>query len=398
MRTLKILAVVLVAMAISAAAVWLYIGHAAERKWAAAQERIRQLAADYSVLPPMPSTPGSKELQIHFVAAIKTAARRSVQSKNVVEDHDIYGTKGLLDTLEDAKDFLDRLHQGARLCAASPSDFPPGWRGEWDTPTLQHMMGCCVIRARQLRENSKPSEAAEMLLDSLQLARFWAASLKGGGRWELLRSFDVSVRELRRLLAYESLSRKQLEAMERELEPLEAALRSPTEVVESLLAKWGERLLTADEETVMEHATFRWRYLLPSSLMKAEAIEFCEAYLRQLRAAQGQTYLDMNLVYEHMEERRRESSNPLLLPEYALPLIIEWNEFGEMADLRILRLAARYRATGEVLPLKDPYGDAYRRTRTETRMKFWSVGLDGKDDGGDPDKDRVLEVDHPKPE
>jgi len=175
-------------------------------------------------------------------------------------------------------------------------------------------------------------------------------------------------------------------------------LRSPTEVVESLLAKWGERLLTADEETVMEHATFRWRYLLPSSLMKAEAIEFCEAYHRQLRAAQGQSYLDMNLVYEHMLERRRESSNPLLLPEYALPLIFEWNEFGEMADLRILRIAARYRATGEVLPLKDPYGDAYRQTRTETRMKFWSVGLDGKDDGGDPDKDRVLEVDHPRPE
>src|SRR6185503_10842813 len=108
---------------------------------------------------------------------------------------------------------------------------------------------------------------------------------------------DASVRELRRLLARESLSREQLAAMERELEPLEAALRSPTEVVESLLAKWGERLLTADEETVMEHATFRWRYLLPSSLMKAEAIEFCEAYHRQLRAAQGQSYLDMNLVY-----------------------------------------------------------------------------------------------------
>jgi hypothetical protein len=31
-------------------------------------------------------------------------------------------------------------------------------------------------------------------------------------------------------------------------------------------------------------------------------------------------------------------------------------------------------------------------------MKFWSLGSDGRDDGGQPDKDLVIEVERPRPE
>jgi hypothetical protein len=64
----------------------------------------------------------------------------------------------------------------------------------------------------------------------------------------------------------------------------------------------------------------------------------------------------------------------------------------------LIRIAAYYRATGEILPLKDPFGGTLLHSRSEKRMKFWSLGQDGHDDGGDPGKDIVLEIDHPKPE
>jgi hypothetical protein len=69
------------------------------------------------------------------------------------------------------------------------------------------------------------------------------------------------------------------------------------------------------------------------------------------------------------------------------------------ARLRLLQAAAHYRATGEVLPLEDPYGDRINTSNAPARLKLWSVGGDGVDDSGtgvwDPrkGKDIVLEVD-----
>jgi hypothetical protein len=53
------------------------------------------------------------------------------------------------------------------------------------------------------------------------------------------------------------------------------------------------------------------------------------------------------------------------------------------AQLRVLRVAARYRATGEVLDLEDPLGTRLQTARAPGRLKVWSVGKDGKSDGGD---------------
>jgi hypothetical protein len=390
MRTLKILAVVLVTLAIGAAGIFVWIRQGADRKWAAAQERIRQLSADHpAVVPPMPSTPASKEIQIHFVAAIKTAVRRN--SADTVEA-----------LLSDAQEFLDRLHQGARQCAASPSDFPPGWRLEWDVATLRHMMNSCVLRARQLREQNKPSEAAETALDALHLARFWAASGKGEGRFLAMGAMKGPVDELGVILAKETLSRDQLLRLERELEPLDLSLRFPIDFLGPALARHGEWIAALDpriptDDWILDGAPYRWRHFLPFSLMQAEAFEFYEAHGRRLIADQGSPFPVLEGHFRRMHEQMTGTKNPIL--ESGSPFMHwHWIEFERMAGLRLLRVGARYRATGDVLPLKDPFGDKIRQTRTETRMRFWSLGADGVDHGGDPARDLLIEVDHPRPE
>ena len=49
----------------------------------------------------------------------------------------------------------------------------------------------------------------------------------------------------------------------------------------------------------------------------------------------------------------------------------------------MLRTAVRYRATGEILELEDPFGTRLRHSEKDGRLKIWSIGADGVDNGGD---------------
>ena len=399
MRTLKILAVVLVALLLGAAAAWFWIRHAADRKWAAAEERILRLSAEHPVVvPPMPSTPASKEIQIHFVAAIRTAVKRSVRHPNLVELQENMGTEAVQDAIADAQEFLERLHQGARQCAASPTDFPPGWRGEWDTSTIRHMIECCVLRARQLREQSRPFNGAETLLDALQLGRFWAASGRGDhARINALHALETPCGELLLLVSKETLTREQLVLMDRELEPLDQALPSPVDALDSALARFGESLAEW-KEPLRGHVPYRWRYVLPFPLMKAQGFEFADHAVERLRADGSASYPNLLQAMREIDLECSRSRNPIIADGFWFADPSYWVALHRMAQFRLLRAGTRYRAAGEFLALKDPFGETLRHSRTETRMKFWSFGKDGVDHGGDKERDLVIEVDHPRPE
>jgi hypothetical protein len=134
-RALKILALLLVIPVLGAGGVWFWIHRTADRKWEEARRRIGELSAAFpEIVPPLPSTETSKELQIHFVAAIRESVR--VRLRQSGEAVDV--------SLEDAQEFLDRLHQGARGCAAMPAEFPPGWRGGMGQrhPAVRHALLC----------------------------------------------------------------------------------------------------------------------------------------------------------------------------------------------------------------------------------------------------------------
>jgi hypothetical protein len=385
-RALQILAVLLAIPLLGAGGVWFWIQRRAERKWADARLRIQELSRTCPAeLPPPPSSEIPKELQIHFVAAIREAARRNgrrLETGKLVRHRQ--GGEAVDVVLGDAQEALDRLHEGARRCARTPEHFPPGWRGEWDADTLEFLMNCCVLRARRLREREAPWEAAQAILDSLQLARFWAASGKGETRLDAMNSLEHPLDELRDILAREKLSREELRGLDRELEPLEATLRPPTAYFPAALARWAEELEQRDlkDSQLLDEAPYRWRYLLPTLLMKAEAFEFYDLHLRRLIADGEKSFLDLARDARRMHEQREASKNPLV-SQSSVIRELEWNGLERMAQFRLLRVAAHYRASGEVLPLKDPYGTELRHSRSGSRMRFWSVDGDGRDDGGD---------------
>jgi len=393
-RAWKILLILLAVPLFGAVSATLWIKRVADRRWADAQERIRQLAENFPAADALPSssmTEASKELQIHFVAAIREAVRRNGRAKEA---------RGLLRArqrgealdavLDDAADFLDRLHLAARHCAAAPSDFPPGWRGEWDWDTLAFIMNCSVLRARRLRERKAPFESVETLLDSLQLARFWAASGKGANRTDALFSLTDALDELRDVLGREMLSQDELLKMDRELESLEGAMKSPLGFLEPALARWAEEMLALDltDSQRMDEAPYRWRYFLPQHLMKAEAFEFADRHVHRLIADEGKAYLELPRHLDQLKEEMKGSKNPIICSDMSfLRYWLGWIALERKAELRLLRVATRYRGTGEILLLEDPYGTVLHHSQTESRINFWSVGSDGRDDGGDAASD-----------
>jgi hypothetical protein len=52
------------------------------------------------------------------------------------------------------------------------------------------------------------------------------------------------------------------------------------------------------------------------------------------------------------------------------------------AQLRLLRTAAQYRATGRLPDLDDPFGVRLLSSEQGGKVKVWSVGRDQVDDGG----------------
>jgi len=410
-RAVRILVALLMLPILGALGMYVWINRLADRKWAEAEERIRQLSAAFpegdSRREPEPLTPASKENQIHFVAAIRLAAPRWERLRdawNLVADSK--RGEALDPLLDEAQDFLDRVHEGARRIAASPSDFPPRWHGDWDIGTIQAMMLCGVIRSRRQRDQKAPVDAAETLLDQLQLGRFWAISGARENRGYALTAISAVLDELRDLLSTSELSPEDLRRVERELEPLDAAMQSPLRDLEPILARWGEHLRTLDlqESGMMFGAPYRWRYFLPERLMKAEGFEFGDRQARLLLASESKGYPELLRLSRLADEESERSKNPIVM-RGSLLSGIGWSELDRKAQIRLLRAAAHYGATGEVVKLEDPYGTFLHHAAMPTGVKFWSAGDDGVDDGGhvadrrgwryppDPDaKDIVIEV------
>ena len=80
-----------------------------------------------------------------------------------------------------------------------------------------------------------------------------------------------------------------------------------------------------------------------------------------------------------------------------------WSWAQTRSRLHLLRTRIRFQLTGEILTLKDPYGDVLQSETTPTLVKFWSVGTNGRSETGLPGPapngtdDIVVEVPLPIP-
>jgi hypothetical protein len=143
-----------------------------------------------------------------------------------------------------------------------------------------------------------------------------------------------------------------------------------------------------------------WRSAWSVRLEKSKSFAFISSWLRRMAAAESRSWS------ASQEEYGRVRQEALAVGRSGRHAILEYLGLDRCrpsiaardlrAQLRLLRVASRFLASGEVLELDDPYGEKLRFSRAGDRLKVWSRGFDGVDDHGEgtwlTGRDCVLEV------
>jgi hypothetical protein len=236
-----------------------------------------------------------------------------------------------------------------------------------------------VCQARFLAESGRLRDAIELLVDACRFA----------GDLDHVEDMEPELRELHAMIDSRRLSRADLEQIDRELEIVDAGFprrghRVSLELVAlgSLLIYTGGTItpqlvgLGADPEESL------WRFGFSARLMKADAFEKIADAARRLSEADERPWAESRDLLAALNAELGGGANPIarIAPDEILRSDLIHR--GSRAQLRLIRTAARYRATGDILELEDPFGERIKSRPEEDSIKFWSVGPQGRDHGG----------------
>jgi len=296
------------------------------------------------------------------------------------------------------------LRKAARCRDARPAiDWTMGFsRSQPDALIRLSMARFLALHAWQDRRGGDDYEAVGTLLDLLQYARDQAeypvaiTSLVGTTTMTMVverffPTMDSEGEESPADWVIENLSKESLQLFRDGLAILDRPLPRLSWLVR------GEALLLAREvqstEGVMGGILSvgmmkgSWRYAFSQQWMCAQGV------LDSLRLADdfptGASWLDWRDYLDEINASVRSSHNPVTL-------LVAMN-YGSVAvgrrrgivSLRVLRMLID-RALGEPVVYQDPFGTDMQVDEVSGSLRFWSVGKDGVDQGGDKEKDLVF--------
>jgi hypothetical protein len=293
--------------------------------------------------------------------------------------------------VRDRQDTFDLLHIGAHR---SDGQYPYQWDHlEMDIPSLAGGRVVALLsgaKARFLVEQGAVQEAADLLID---LSVFAADVGRDGVLLSQLSSGEINniaFREGRTLLLSNALSSKdaaefarRLEILDRDFPPL-----APTFANETLSFGIAVMSSTPSLRNVYARArTMGVQHGLSNRVVSASAYKEMEGYLRRAQKLDGEPYAKARKEAARIDAEVVASANPLIkqgAPHVATTISAHRQT---LARLRLLRAVAVYRAIGKVPELDDPLGDKLRHSTDNGKIKIWSVGIDGMDNGGKGDWD-----------
>lgn len=255
--------------------------------------------------------------------------------------------------------------------------------------SLGYLGGC---RARFLAAEGKSHEAVELLLDVGKFGQDVAAngSIDAYGVSEDITQAAVTGMEY--LLIYGRLAAEDWRQMDHELDELDRSSprlapllldrleglgswmlkRQPIEMLAGIGCVPRDRIVTSD-----------WRHAFSIPLFLVDAFDRSDELLSALKesdrgaaceesALRQRVYADLegsgNWIFQAFNDPERTPSS-------------RWLRYMS-TRIRLLRLAAHYRATGQFLELPDPFGTHLLHRMEGDYLKFWGVGENGTDNGG----------------
>jgi hypothetical protein len=395
-------------------AFWLWIDSVADRKWSAMARRVAELKAEFGSpedpRPVLHGPPLAGDPLDDYVCAFQqvTGTRGPAQFSELAEDLerarkalDLPGGPSPILSLPSLGPAVDRMRQGCRRTQwgriltglqASNMHFGPS-----DSPAAL-LARAALLRARALQKEGRSGESADLVLETAQMANDVGHE---GAEHLALWIHERSADELRLLIQEGRLSPIELGGVERDVELLERSFVTHRKWMRRFLIAAGSSLL---EQEVHIRPMDTLRFGFSKRLACASVFLWGDAWVRRVGDCDRKPWGEIQRLQEEWLRDLRSTSLPmereiadLLVPEDKGARVRRG-----LARLRLLRLAAHYLSTGEWSEIEDPFGTKLLHSPRNGKLKAWSVGPDGTNDGGDGDwadpkgRDIVLEI-HRKP-
>lgn len=275
---------------------------------------------------------------------------------------------------------LQHLRDGARRAEGQfPFDWTLGYSA--DAPSLEPANRLAILVRQQARRSAQQGrglEAAQLLLDLAQFARdhaensFLIAVCIGTCIWE------VVYEELRRLLMDRQLAGSDAARIEAELEILERSWPpiGPAFLNERLALGYGYEF--SDDPLlfpVEKDRWSRWRAIVsPPRWKLEEALDTIDRAVQRAASASELPWPEAEASLEQLT-REMDSSDNQYVQNFCPPMrnVVAMVR-GIVAQIRVLRVAARFAATGEVLDLENPFGGRGSVSRSQGRLLIDMTG------------------------
>jgi hypothetical protein len=283
---------------------------------------------------------------------------------------------------------IDHLRRGAgRASSRYAYEWEKGVNMPLPPMTLAMQLGSFgVLQGRAFAEDGKPREAAGVLLDVCQYGRDFGADGTMISYMVAVAILASGFNEIRDHLSAGRFDKGALEDLDRGLEALDGGFPS-----------WGQTLIN---EALLfggllnEEMAGGWG---PQRMLFADAVERIHLAMVAAAKAESLPWGQCQTELKRIETETAKAWNPI--SSIAAPSMVRQSAIARQrrAHLRALRIAVHSAATGKLLDLDDPFGAKMRTEEKDGRLRIWSVGKDGVDDGGTGDwkaesKDIVLEL------
>lgn len=305
--------------------------------------------------------------------------------------------------VRDLAPIVDLLRAGTRRATAT---FPGQWAraNEIDTPSLVHgnwMGNLGVATALAWQKEGRRRDAAELLLDVCRFGGDFHHNSILINRWigEGIRSQAIGA--LKDLVSARTLTDDDLREVGRELEILDRDTPPDFPYFRNEVIMAGLELRKSPErreEAYQVRFWRRWRYGFSDAILSADALFRVEEAFRVRASGHGKPWPEARAAHQAFGALAADERNPLAHANLNPPDDVDFYVRRGQAQLRMLCAAVSFMRTGSVPTLGDPYGDTLKHRTEGGRLKIWSRGPDGVDDGGSGEwnprkgRDIVLEV------
>jgi hypothetical protein len=392
----RILAIFAGAFTLLAGGLVLWIHSTANRRWAQlnkeAHELLDQTLARDPSRPPLRGAALPGNAWDDYNVALAEMRSLSGPSGSLLADYLSRKPKAESSKAEAiVSDHLTALENLRRGASRSSRQYALAWEKGFsaDIPGLlqsQRLSQLAACRARLLSEEGKPREAADLLLDTCQFSGDLGHNTVLISEMISMAIYAIAFDELKDLILSEALSREDLLEIGRPLELIDRTFPKMAWAYQNEALMSGFTFLKGDSTDGLFEARglpVLWQKLRYCGSDRLMLVDAFEVHCRMMnRLAMEGSWSEHLRTSQELQAEATAHRNPIV--QMMVPGLLQAERAlrERQAHLRLLRVAAHYRATGEVLPVDDPFGTQLRSVQSGKTLKVWSLGRDGVDYGG----------------